>query len=107
MYLKTRTFAFRIAEQDYALLKTKSKRAKITMTDFIIRCVTDKEIIVVDDLTRYLSELKGIGRNLNQLTVLANMGRISNVQLTETKEALDHLYDSICRLTGEKAHGHS
>ena len=32
-------------------------------------------------------ELKGIGRNVNQLVVLANMGKIKDVYLGETMEA--------------------
>ena len=35
-----------------------------------------KEIIRVDSLDDVLSDLKAQGRNLNQLTILANMGKL-------------------------------
>ncbi|MEG0273481.1 MAG: plasmid mobilization relaxosome protein MobC [Christensenella sp.] len=93
--MKTRKFAFRIAESDYQMLKTKAKRGKITMTEFLLRAITDKEIIVVDGVKEMLGELKAIGRNLNQLTILANMDRIDTVYLTETKAQLNEIYEKI------------
>ena len=93
--MKTRKFAFRIGENDYQMLKTKAKRGKITMTDLIIRAITDKEIIVVDGVRELLGELKAIGRNLNQLTTLANMGRIDTAYLAETKVQLNQIYEKL------------
>lgn len=93
--MKTRKFAFRIGESDYQMLKTKAKRGKITMTDLIIRAITDKEIVVVDGVRELLGELKAIGRNLNQLTTLANMGRIDTAYLTETKAQLNQIYEKL------------
>ncbi len=93
--MKTRKFAFRIKESDYQMLKTKAKRGNITMTDFIIRAITDKNIILVDGVRELLGELKAIGRNLNQLTILANMGRIDAMYLTETKAQLNQIYEKL------------
>lgn len=103
--MKTRKFAFRISEHDYNLLKSKAEKAKITMTDFIIRSVTEKEIMIIDSLKPYLSQLKGIGRNLNQLTVLANMNKIQTVDLEETKQNLGSLYEGLSELTEENRNG--
>jgi len=93
--MKTSKFAFRIGENDYQMLKTKAKRGKITMTDLIIRAITDKEIVVVDGVRETLGELKAIGRNLNQLTTLANMGRIDTAYLAETKAQLNDIYEKL------------
>ena len=93
--MKTRKFAFRIGENDYQMLKTKAKRGKITMTDLIIRAITDKEIVVVDGVRELLGELKAIGRNLNQITTLANMGRIDTAYLAETKVQLNQIYEKL------------
>ena len=69
--MKKKPFAFRISESGYKTLKQKSKRGKVTMTEFLERAITDKEIVVVDGVQELISELKAIGRNLNQLTTLA------------------------------------
>ena len=91
--MQSRKFAFRINESDYQMLKSKAKRGKVTMTSLIIAAVTGKEIIVKDDLNKFLSELKAIGRNLNQLTLLAHQNKISVVYLNETDRSLNKLYD--------------
>ena len=85
-------FAFRIKEKDYLLLKKKATRANITMTDFIIKAITEQKIVVIDSLVPLLSELKAVGRNLNQLTVLANTGRINVVNLSETLDKCTEIH---------------
>lgn len=118
--MTTRKFAFRIRESDYQVLKSKAKPGKVTMTSLIVSAVTGKEIVVIDNLKNFLSELKAIGRNLNQLTTLANMGKVNTVYLSETKQELNKLYEilsamaemnmgspqSLC-LCGEKEHPRS
>lgn len=42
-----------------------------------------------------LAELKAIGRNLNQLTVLSHQGKISAVNLSEAVSTLQKVYDAI------------
>lgn len=96
--MKKKPFAFRISESTYKILKQKSKRGKITMTEFLERAIADKEIIVVDGIQELISELKAIGRNLNQLTTLANMGKVDAVYLAETKAQLSGIYDKLSAL---------
>lgn len=96
--MKKKPFAFRISESTYKALKRKSKRGRITMTEFLERAITDKEIIVVDGVQELISELKAIGRNLNQLTTLANMGKVDAVYLAETKAQLSGIYEKLSAL---------
>lgn len=44
------------------------------------------KVVVVDGLKEITHELKGIGRSVNQLAVLANMGRIKETHLVDTWE---------------------
>ncbi len=96
--MKKKPFAFRISESGYKILKQKSKRGKVTMTEFLERAITDKKIVVVDGVQELLSELKAIGRNLNQLTTLANMGKVDVVYLTDTKAQLNDIYEKLSAL---------
>ena len=102
MHIKDKTFAFRISEADYLLLKSKAAAGNITMTDLIIRAVTGKKIIVIEGQKEVLSELKSIGRNLNQLTTLCNMGRITTLRLDDVKRDFAAALDKILALTGER-----
>jgi len=42
-----------------------------------------------------LSELKAIGRNLNQITILSHQGKISAVNLSEAVSTLQKVYAAI------------
>ena len=42
-----------------------------------------------------LFELKAIGRNINQLTMLAHQGHVTTVNLSEATSALQRNYDAI------------
>ena len=99
--MKDRTFAFRISEQDYRLLRNKAARGKITMTDLILRSVKDKEIVVVQGLPEAVAEMKALGRNLNRLTTLCNMGRITCPRLDDVQRDFAALLAQICALGGE------
>ena len=57
------------------------------------------KITVVDGLKEITPELKAIGRNLNRLVTLANMGRIQSVALGDTLDALRKIYDRLSLLT--------
>ena len=66
-------------------------------------CSLGKKIIVVEDLPQAISEMKAIGRNLNQLATLANMGRITSVRLDEAREMFGKIYEMLFQITGRKS----
>lgn len=75
------------------LIQYQAKQAGMTVTDYIITCALGKEIVRVDGLDDLLAEVKAQGRNLNQLTTLANMGRI---QVLRSDELIDG-YADLCQ----------
>ena len=76
-------------------------RAGMTVTDYIITCALDKEIVRVDGLDEILSELKAQGRNLNQLTTLANMGRLTVLRGDELIDKYADVCAALRKLTRE------
>jgi hypothetical protein len=105
--MKVRKFAFRLTVTQYYLLKQKSKKAKMTMTDFIISTITEKEIVIIEGVNELHQQLKLVGNNLNQLTTLANMGKIDAVYLSETKLELAKIYDKLSNICAVKTNGNS
>lgn len=91
---KDKTYAFRVRSADLKKIKTKAKRANLTVTDYLTACALNKEITVIDGLDGVLSELKAQGRNLNQLTILSHQGRSYPSQI----EKLTDVYGDICAL---------
>ena len=78
--------AMRFYESDYAAIKRKAEKAYMNFTEFVSAAGLNKPITVIDGLEDLLKEQKAIGRNLNQLTTLCNMGKIICPDLRELKE---------------------
>ena len=74
---KTAIITARMTPADKKVITQRAKTVGMTVTDYLTTCALGKEIIRIDRLDDLLSELKAQGRNLNQLTTLANMGRLS------------------------------
>ncbi len=72
---KTGIVTMRMAPHTKEVLQEKAREADMTLTTYLCICGLGQQIIRVEGLDDLLSELKAQGRNLNQLTTLANMGR--------------------------------
>lgn len=76
---KTEIITLRVTPRTKAVIQARAKSVNKTVTDYLCLCGLGKEIVQVEGLDKVLSELKAQGRNLNQLTTLANMGKITVV----------------------------
>ena len=74
---KTAIVTARMTPEVKRQLQARARDANMTLTNYLIICGLGQEITRVEGLDAVLSELKAQGRNLNQLTTLANMGRIT------------------------------
>ncbi len=99
--LKDKKFAFRVSERDLNQIRIKAKRARLTVTDYLVASALGKEIVVIDGVEGLISQMKAVGKNLNQLTTLAHMGRIQAVRLDEVRESFGDIAAAIRDLTGE------
>lgn len=78
---KDTTFSIRISQENLDTIRRKAKQARMSQSDYVTRCCLGRQVVVVEDLKDVLKQQRAIGNNLNQVTVLANMGRISTVNL--------------------------
>ena len=76
---KTELITLRVTPRVKEAIRRRAKDAGLTVTDYLCYSGLGKEIVRVDGLDKVLSELKAQGRNLNQLTTLAHMGKITVV----------------------------
>ena len=96
---KTAIITARMTPADKKAITQRAKAAGMTVTDYLTTCALGKEIVRIDGLDDTLSELKTQGRNLNQLTTLANVGRLSVLRGDE----LIHEYTRLCDTLGALA----
>ena len=85
--------SIRISEVDLQKIHHKAQQAQLSLTDYVTRCCLGKQITVIEGLDEVVRQQKAIGRNLNQLTTLANMGRISSVYLKDVTEQYSQVSD--------------
>ena len=78
---KNKQFSIRISEQDLNAIRRKAVQAHMTQSDYVTACCLGKRIVILDGLKEVLRQQKAIGNNLNQLAVLANMGKVQFANL--------------------------
>ena len=87
--------AMRFSQSDHVTIKLKAEKAKMNLTEFMTCSALDKPIIIINGLDEVLKEQRAIGRNLNQLTTLCNMGKIHAPDLTGVKTGFYTITDRL------------
>ncbi|MBD5153050.1 MAG: plasmid mobilization relaxosome protein MobC [Oscillibacter sp.] len=98
---KTAIITARMTPENKQKIENRAADAGMTVTDYLTTCALGKKIVRVDGLDTILAELKAQGRNLNQLTVLANMGRVTVIRVDELASSYTYLCDEIYHLAQE------
>ena len=98
---KTEIITLRVAPQTKDRIRNKAQEFGLTVTDYLCLCGLGKRIVRVDGLDQVLSELKAQGRNLNQLTTLANMGKITLVYGDRLAESYGQVSEQLRQLLRE------
>ena len=79
---KDKQFSIRISEQDLETIRRKAAQAHMSTERLCDQlAVSARQIIILDGLKEVLRQQKAIGNNLNQLAVLANMGKVQFANL--------------------------
>ena len=94
--------AMRFSKAEHTAIKLKADRAKMNFTKFVTASALNKPIVIINGIDEMLAEQKAIGRNLNQLTMLCNMGKIQCPDLAEVKKGYTMLCDYIYNLGKEQ-----
>jgi len=81
----------RFNENDYTTIKKRAEKVKMNFTEFVTTSALNKPITIIDGINNVLKEQKAIGRNLNQLTTLCNMGKIQCLDLSEVKQGFGNV----------------
>ena len=95
---KSEIITLRVTPRTKETIRERAKAAGLTVTDYLCYSGLAKEIVRVEGLEQMLSELKAQGRNLNQLTTLANMGRVSVVKGDALAENYGKIYEQLREL---------
>ena len=78
----------RMTSENRTKIKILAAKSGMSKSDYVTACCLGKQIIVIDEQKELLRQLKGIGSNLNRLTVLANMGKVQIISLDNAAREL-------------------
>ena len=98
MRKRNRTITIRCTDDEYDRIHSKAERHKLSLSDFVLKSVMDKKIIVADGLDEVAKQQKAIGRNLNQIAMLAHEGRLHSVRLDELVEQHRSVTAAVCEI---------
>ena len=88
-------FSTRMASADREKIRALAAKAHLSMSDYVTACCLGKRIIVIDEQKELLRQLKGIGSNINRLTVLVNMGKVQVIGLEKAAGELSEVLSLI------------
>ena len=95
---KSEIITLRVTPRVKEAIRERARAAGLTVTDYLCYSGLGKEIVRVDGLDQVPSELKAQGGNLNQLTTLANMGRVTVVNGDTLAENYGKIYEQLLAL---------
>ena len=98
---KTEIITLRVTPRTKERIRAKAQELGLTVTDYLCLCGLGKQIVRVDGLDPIRSELKAQGRNLNQLTTLANMGKVTVLKGDALAENYGKIYEQLRELLRE------
>ena len=91
-------FSTRMASKDREAIKELAKRSGMSMSDYVTACCLGKRIVILNGLKEVLRQQKVIGNNLNQLTVLANMGKVQFANLDTAAQEFARINTALRKL---------
>ena len=92
-------FSTRMASTDREAIKELARQSGMSMSDYVTACCLGKRIVVIDEQKELLRQLKGIGSNINRLTVLANMGKVQVIGLDKAAQELSEVSAALRSVT--------
>lgn len=93
--IKSKMAAIRFSPTEHSAIKKHAEKAKMNFTEYITSSALNKPIVIIDGLDEVQKEQKAIGRNLNQITTLCNMGKITVPDLGEVKSGFSTIANKL------------
>ena len=96
---KEMRITLRLTREQYDSIVAKAETAQMPVGAYVRAAALRHRVVVIDGLKEITHELKGIGRSINQLVLLCNMGRIKEVHLEDAWQSLSQVYLKLQELT--------
>ena len=95
MKAKSEILKFRVTPKEKEIINHKAFSCNKTVSMYLRDCALEKDIKIVIGADSVAEELRQIGNNINQIARGVNAGCITAVNLTETREELKTIWQSL------------
>ena len=92
------TLTIRLTKAEKQLIERNAKRAKKSLTDYIVLLSLETPINVAEDIKPLLIELKRIGNNLNQITAKINSGVFQSYDFQDVVDEQKKIYEQLLQI---------
>lgn len=92
---KIKKITFRVTSEELKIIEDKVKKSNLKKSEYMRHSALNKKIVVIEDLKKFIKVLRGIGNNINQLTILSHQGKINIIEendLIEVKEKVNEIW---------------
>lgn len=90
--IKDTEINIRMSNKQKNIIQALAMKSKLSMSEYMIRSSINAKIIVEADKSEYITELRRIGNNINQITRKVNQGIVKETNLLEVKQELNKLW---------------
>ncbi len=103
---RDKTLTIRLTDSEKKKIIAKSRKAKMSTTDFIIACADNTVIKTPEDLRPVITQLKRIGNNINQIAVKVNSGAVYSVNFDEVLDMQNKIYEKVFEIANADSQIH-
>lgn len=103
---RDKTLTIRLTDSEKKRIIAKSRKSKMSTTDFIIASTDNAVIKTPEDLRPVVSQLKRIGNNINQIAVKVNSGAVYSVNFDEVLEMQNKIYEKVFEIANADSQVH-
>ncbi len=89
---KRKFIHFRVTADEREQLEQRQQQTNLSMSEFCRQMCLYHQIIVIQDMDQVIYELRKIGNNINQLTMLSHQGEIEVIGLDEFIKRMKQIY---------------
>ena len=95
---RNNTLTIRLTKAEKERIERNAKRAKCSITDYIVSLSLETPIHVAEDVKPLLIELKRIGNNLNQIAAKINTGVFQSYDFQDVVDEQRKIYEQLLKI---------
>ena len=95
---RNQTLTIRVTAGEKDAITQKAAKARMSVTDYIVASSQLTQIHVAEDTRPFVTELKRIGNNLNQISMKINAGAFQSYNFQEVIDMQRDIYEELYRI---------